>query len=333
MKLRNLFSASLLCLLLGAAIECHAQPGGGEDFGGRMLRRLDRNGDGSLDSEELDQAGPLKDFLARQNVDTSRPVPLGVIAEHQTAMFQEMRNRNQPRGEDGADDDGSSNDNRDSDRGNRGGGTSSGRGGPSRTDAGSNATPGGDRRSGSRGRRSDGAPAGPGGKTDPKSKVRVGRVGPKANLPPTTLPAQYVARDTNQDGQIGMYEWSKTDLSTFRRLDIDGDGFITPEELASPGSGTGGGSTTVASTSGSGTSRTGSVAKPAVAPSGPPADLKTVAAQGAFDFLDNDKNGQLTEEEWGRGRYAKKLFTEANVVVTFPLAKEKFVETYVKLAP
>jgi hypothetical protein len=203
--------------------------------------------------------------------------------------------------------------------------------------------PGDDRRSGrGGGRRGEAAPGGAPnatGKAVPKSKVRVGRVGPKASLPPATLPAQYASRDTNQDGQIGMYEWSKTDFSTFRKLDLNGDGFLVPAELASPGTGSGGGSTSVASSSSTASGGYAAKAAPAAGssavstPSGPPADIKTVAAQSAFDLLDTDKNGQLSEDEWNRSRYARKLFTEAKVELKLPLAKTTFVENYKKLAP
>jgi hypothetical protein len=46
------------------------------------------------------------------------------------------------------------------------------------------------------------------------------------------LPAQYVAQDTDRDGQLGLYEWSRGNLAEFRRLDRNSDGFLTPRELA-----------------------------------------------------------------------------------------------------
>lgn len=344
MVCRKLLTAGLLCIFLGETSLVWAQfPGNSEDFAARMLRRLDRDEDGTLDPDELDRAGPLKDYLARQNVDVDRPVPLGVVADHQSGMFREMQERGGFGGGPGGfggppgggappdgDDRGSSRDGRRE--------SSSGR--DRRSD--NNSSSGDDRRGGRGGRRGEGGSSTssnqPAGK-DGKSKVRVGRVGPKVTLPPLTLPGQYAARDINQDGQIGMYEWSRTDISTFRRLDVNGDGFLTPVELTSPSSGTSGGSTTVASTTyapgstSSSSNRTSTPIPSPAASSAPPTDLKTVAAQGAFEGLDTDKNGQLTEEEWQRSRYARKLFTEAKVEVQFPIAKTKFVEHYVKLAP
>jgi len=51
--------------------------------------------------------------------------------------------------------------------------------------------------------------------------------------PPGTysLPSEYVEKDKNMDGQIGLYEWSRSDLPAFHQLDLDRDGFLTPFEI------------------------------------------------------------------------------------------------------
>jgi hypothetical protein len=49
------------------------------------------------------------------------------------------------------------------------------------------------------------------------------------------LPKEYEARDKNGDGQIGMYEWERSKYSEFARLDKNGDGFLTPQELNNKG--------------------------------------------------------------------------------------------------
>lgn len=201
---------------------------------------------------------------------------------------------------------------------------------------------------GGRGRREDmgsgDQPAGnqPPGKPGAKPKVRVGRYGPKAALPPATLPAQYAARDANRDGQIGLYEWSKTDISTFNSLDANRDGFLVPAELVNPAKP--GMTVAVASPSAPAVTGAATVAAPAssapakpLAPAGPPVDPKTAAAESAFDFLDKEdasgkKDGLLSAEEWERSRNARKLFTDAKVEVQIPLSKAKFVENYVKLS-
>lgn len=46
-----------------------------------------------------------------------------------------------------------------------------------------------------------------------------------------TLPAWCVEHDRDRDGQIGLYEWPRRERSLFTRLDLNGDGFLTPQEL------------------------------------------------------------------------------------------------------
>lgn len=49
-----------------------------------------------------------------------------------------------------------------------------------------------------------------------------------------TLPPAYAEVDTDFDGQLGMHEWMMTrraDLDMFDQMDMDFDGYLTPEEL------------------------------------------------------------------------------------------------------
>jgi Ca2+-binding EF-hand superfamily protein len=50
---------------------------------------------------------------------------------------------------------------------------------------------------------------------------------------PKELPAWFAQYDTDGDGQIGLYEWKKTgrELSEFQKMDRNGDGFLTVEEV------------------------------------------------------------------------------------------------------
>lgn len=45
------------------------------------------------------------------------------------------------------------------------------------------------------------------------------------------LPTAYVALDTDEDGQIGYYEWPRRERFEFFFLDVNEDGFLTPREL------------------------------------------------------------------------------------------------------
>jgi hypothetical protein len=49
---------------------------------------------------------------------------------------------------------------------------------------------------------------------------------------PKGLPDWFVRLDTDHDGQVGLYEWKEAgrSLDEFRKLDRNGDGFITVEE-------------------------------------------------------------------------------------------------------
>ena len=226
------------------------------------------------------------------------------------------------------------------DRGGRGGRGVGGERGESRGDRGFGGRGFGDRGFGGRefGGRRNGLDSGnpPGGQAPgpagAKPKVRVGRVGPKPP-PAPKLPADYVGRDTNRDGQIGLYEWSKNDLSTFSRLDTNRDGFLVPAELVNPGSGSRGSAVAnVIVPTGKGPAATFTSSSATVAaPGAPAADPKIADAGNAFDFLDANKDGALSAEEWERSRNARKRFADAKFEVQIPLTKAKFVENYVKL--
>jgi len=66
-----------------------------------------------------------------------------------------------------------------------------------------------------------------------------GRRGAKPRMVPV-LPQEFAALDKNGDGQIGMYEWSRTKYAEFVKLDKNGDGFLTAQELGAKGISIGG---------------------------------------------------------------------------------------------
>ena len=67
------------------------------------------------------------------------------------------------------------------------------------------------------------------GQDDLEQKPTVYRAG---KLPPN-LPAWFTQYDTDGDGQVGLYEWKAAgqDMARFEAMDINGDGFLTVEEV------------------------------------------------------------------------------------------------------
>ena len=72
---------------------------------------------------------------------------------------------------------------------------------------------------------------GPGGREDRKEKeppvfaIRYGKL-------PDGLPDWWAERDTDKDGQIGLYEWRAAgeDMKEFTAMDLNGDGLLAPDE-------------------------------------------------------------------------------------------------------
>jgi hypothetical protein len=183
-------------------------------------------------------------------------------------------------------------------------------------------------------------------KPAPKPRVRWQK--------PLQLPEKYRSKDTNKDGQIGLYEWDRRDYATFRKLDLNHDGFLTAEEL-NRGASSKSTPTVAASKTEPSDKSAASSSRPAAAPAvtatgdaaadkpvppageadattpvpGPTAGLSDVEKQ--WVILDKDKDGKVSEAEWGRSYLARPRFRDAGIAVTFPLGKDEFIQLYSQL--
>ena len=144
------------------------------------------------------------------------------------------------------------------------------------------------------------------------------------------LPDEYRSKDTDKDGQIGMYEWSRTDYATFRKLDLNGDGFLTPLELSRVGRSRRSAPAVVAKSSESVSAIATAPATVETAaeqsPAAPTAGKKEAERQ--FDLIDKDKNDKITEEEFQKSTLTRLKFTKAGIALTFPVQRVEFLRLY-----
>lgn len=372
-SLRLVIASAVICLSVHPVV---AQPGSGRGFGGggfggdpremqeQFFRRLDRNGNGVIDGEEFDtMPGFFRDTLRDSGRDFSRPMDQTEFSDMSRQAMERARSsgggfggssfgRGGPRpgtpemrAPEGTDRGGES--------GNRTGGNSDNRDGSSRPD---------DRGDGRRFDRSDSPPRGD-GNGDSKSSSKKSDKPAGFSFGPVTfkMPEQYRSKDRDGDGQIGLYEWSRSDFATFRKLDRDGDGFLTAAELIKAGGGklpnasiptnivVAAVDSAVAKSSsptaeGDRTSPprgadpgVGGGPSPVAAPSATAApdssDEVTRRAMQTFDALDRDKNGSISAEEWGRSRTMRPQFERANANMYPPISREQFVAQFIKVNP
>jgi hypothetical protein len=50
---------------------------------------------------------------------------------------------------------------------------------------------------------------------------------------PAGLPPWFMELDTDKDGQVAMYEWRRAGwaIDDFKKLDLNDDGFLVPQEI------------------------------------------------------------------------------------------------------
>ncbi|QGQ24587.1 hypothetical protein F1728_18660 [Gimesia benthica] len=172
------------------------------------------------------------------------------------------------------------------------------------------------------------------------------------------LNSDFVPHDTDQDGQIGLYEWRKNNpgkLSEFFSMDLNGDGFLTPKEIQLSKAGTpqrSAASFMFALNSGqSGTSQpvpqeSSASATPASAsksaeqsaqptaetkPAAPSSDPMVSQANYFFKLLDRDKDNSISAEEWKKSRSMRRMFEEASIDLTVTMSQEQFVKHYIAI--
>lgn len=137
------------------------------------------------------------------------------------------------------------------------------------------------------------------------------------------LPEKYRALDKNEDRQLGMYEWDRGNLAEFRKLDLNGDGFLTPPEL------------TFALAQAAKPSQGISAAALSIGvglltpPSEEDAALRE-EARATFGRMDNDLSGGLDVDEWGRSQKVRPLIEQAGIRVAFPIREAQFVASFVE---
>ncbi|QDU05599.1 EF hand [Gimesia chilikensis] len=346
----------------------YAQPGGDSRSRG-FMSFLDRNRNGVIEPDEFDRMpGRFKEMLESAGVDTSRSMTAQEYERVMPRVMEQMRSR---RGSFGGGDRGGSDDRSRSgfSRGSGGPGFGgSGFGGPPSSFSRSRGDDDDDRDDRSRGgfdrdstRGRYGSFQSDRGRDEGNSRSRSSSSQKEPSKPVRTtvdLNSDFVPHDTDQDGQIGLYEWRKNNpgkLSEFFSMDLNGDGFLTPKEIQLSKAGTpqrSAASFMFALNSGqSGTSQPApqessasatpaSVSKSAEQSAQTTAETKPVApssdpmvsqANYFFKLLDRDKDNSISAEEWKKSRSMRRMFEEASIDLTVTMSQEQFVKHYIAI--
>ncbi len=323
----------------------------------RFFSFIDRNRDGMLDRQEIENAPPnVRDALSGMRTD--RGISLRDFEQVMPRITEEFRRRREESSR--SDGGGSGRYYGPPGGGSFGGGGFGGGGFGGFSRDGGGESRGGDFRGGggeSRGdwRGSDNRSSGDSGRSssgsssDDRSKSSSKRTPPPPKPKVTTsLPDNFKALDVDHDGQVGLYEWDRARLNDFMQLDRNFDGILTPSELlaaknlapvkapsasasAVAAAPTTPGSSTIAAKPSTSSSTTSSSSSSSGGPRAPltPAKFDADSQEGRmakymFGRLDLDKNGSLSQEEWGKSQTTRQTFEKLGAQLTLPATVEQF---------
>jgi len=154
------------------------------------------------------------------------------------------------------------------------------------------------------------------------------------------LPSSFADRDFDHDGQLGLYEWrqwDRTRVDEFFFFDRNGDGFLTPSELASV-DGSSEGDDERGDRSDSRRERRSEPTPPATStapvsvPGAPLDESDPNVSQGRkyFALLDDNKDGKASADELAKLKKLRPMFEQAGVRLDQEMSADQFVANYVK---